>query len=83
VRTNGVSPKVLAATITGLVVYLITKLGVQADPVVEQAINVFATVFAAYLAPPGAVVAEPVGSDARLPAQADAVIAGQRKDSDA
>jgi hypothetical protein len=56
-RTVGISPKVVAATITGLVVYLITKLGVQADPVLEQAINVIATVAAAYIAPPGAVIA--------------------------
>lgn len=80
-RTVGISPKVLAATITGLVVYLVTKLGLQADPVVEQAINVFATVAAAYLAPPGAVGdVEPVGSDSRLPAEAASVIA-QDKDA--
>ena len=58
-RTEGISPKVIAATITGLVVYAITKLGLQVDPVIEQAINVLAVLLAAYLAPPGEVVVDP------------------------
>lgn len=54
-QTIGLSPKVVAAAITGLVVYLITKLGLPVDPVVEQAINVAAMLVAAWLAPSGAV----------------------------
>lgn len=65
-NTVGISPKVIAATITGIAVYLITKLGLQVDPVIEQAINVAATLLAAYLAPPGAVRGPEVASDDRL-----------------
>jgi uncharacterized membrane protein len=50
---RGISPKVIAAAVAGLVTYLITKLGLQVDPVVEQAINVVAMLVAAYVAPPG------------------------------
>lgn len=73
-RSVGISPKVVAATVTGIVVYLITKLGLQVDPVVEQAINVGATLLAAYLAPPGAVKADEVASDDLLSAEAKAQI---------
>jgi NhaP-type Na+/H+ or K+/H+ antiporter len=55
VKQEGISPKVVAAAVTGLAVYLITKLGLQVDPVIEQAINVAAMLVAAYLAPPGNV----------------------------
>ncbi|MCU1500601.1 MAG: hypothetical protein JWM47_4554 [Acidimicrobiales bacterium] len=54
----GVSPKVIASAITGLVVYLITKLGLQLDPVLEQAINVVAMIVAGVIAPPGDVVTQ-------------------------
>lgn len=69
-RSVGISPKVVAATITGIVVYLITKLGLRVDPVIEQAINVAATLLAAYLAPPGAVKEDEVASDDLLPGKA-------------
>lgn len=67
--TDGLSPKVIAAAITGVIVYLVTKLGLQVDPVIEQAINVAAVLLAAYLAPPGAVKEQAVGpaSDELLP----------------
>lgn len=68
--TVGISPKVIAATITGVAVYLITKLGLQLDPVIEQAINVAATLAAAYLAPPGQVTApevDPAAGDVTPP----------------
>lgn len=55
-KTVGLSPKVVASAITGLVVYLLTKLAVQIDPVIEQAINVLAMIVAGYIAPPGDVV---------------------------
>jgi hypothetical protein len=58
---DGLSPKVVAGAITGVIVYLITKLGLRVDPVVEQAINVAAVLVAAWLAPPGAVKERPVG----------------------
>jgi hypothetical protein len=54
-RTVGLSPKVVASAITGIVVYAITKLGLQLDPVIEQAINVAAMIAAGYIAPPGQV----------------------------
>lgn len=57
-RQVGVSPKVLASAITGVVVYLLTKLAIQVDPVIEQAINVLAMVAAGLIAPPGDVVVE-------------------------
>jgi hypothetical protein len=46
--------KVMAATVTGVVVYAVTKLGVQLDPVIEQAINVVAMLVAAWLIPEAA-----------------------------
>lgn len=51
-KTVGLSPKVVASAITGVVVYLLTKLAIQVDPVIEQAINVVAMILAGYLAPP-------------------------------
>ena len=54
-QTVGLSPKVIASAVTGVLVYAVTKLGVQLDPVIEQAINVAAMLVAAYLAPPGVV----------------------------
>src|SRR4051794_40479982 len=58
---DGLSPKVIAGAIAGVVVYLITKLGLQVDPVIEQAINVAAVLVAAWLAPPGAVKERRIG----------------------
>lgn len=43
--------KVAAAAITGLVVYAVTKLGLQVEPAIEQAINVMAMLAAAYIVP--------------------------------
>jgi hypothetical protein len=43
--------KVTAAAITGVVVYAVTKLGVQLDPVLEQGINVAAMLVAAWWVP--------------------------------
>jgi hypothetical protein len=77
VPTDGISPKVIASAITGVVVYLLTKLAISVDPVIEQAINVAAMVVAGYLAPSGALK-EPShagpGSDALLPAHALAAL---------
>lgn len=58
--TIGISPKVVASAITGVVVYLVTKLGLQLDPVLEQAINVAAMILAGYIAPAGQVADPPV-----------------------
>lgn len=52
----GVSPKVVASAVTGILVYLVTKLGLHLDPMLEQAINVIAMIAAGVLAPPGDVV---------------------------
>lgn len=70
-RTLGISPKVVASAITGVVVYLLTKLAIQVDPVIEQAINVAAMILAGYLAPPGAVVrdVDPAAGDVRPPGE--------------
>lgn len=57
-KTAGVSPKVVASAITGLIVYLLTKLTISIDPVIEQAINVLAMVIAGFLAPSGNVVVQ-------------------------
>jgi hypothetical protein len=65
-------PKVIAAAITGLIVYLITKLGVQADPVFEQAINVLAMLIAAWIAPAARPAAS--SSDDRLSSEAHALL---------
>lgn len=57
----GISPKVVAATVSGVVAFLILKLGIQLDPVIEEAINVLVMAVAGVVAPPGTVkVAEPV-----------------------
>lgn len=54
--------KVTAAAIAGVVVYAVTKLGVQLDPVLEQAINVAAMLVAAWIVredkPPAPAVME-------------------------
>lgn len=68
----GVSPKVIASAITGLVVYLATKLGLQWDPVLEQAVNVLAMIVAGIVAPPGDVVVQSVPSPEQVdPAAGD------------
>lgn len=43
--------KIMAAAITGLLVFLITKLGLQVDPVLEQALNVVTMLVVAYFVP--------------------------------
>lgn len=50
-KTVGISPKVIAALLTSLATFLLTKLGLSWDPIVEQAINAVAPIIAAYLAP--------------------------------
>lgn len=57
-RQVGISPKVIASALTGLVVYLLTKLAIQLDPVIEQAINVLSMVVAGVIAGPGDVVVQ-------------------------
>lgn len=56
-KTVGISPKVVAALLTSIVTFLVTKLGLQWDPILEQAINAAAPIIAAYLAPPSKVKA--------------------------
>jgi hypothetical protein len=51
----GLSPKLVAAALTSIVTFAVTKLGLSWDPIFEQAINAIAPIIAAYLAPPGAV----------------------------
>lgn len=51
-QTIGVSPKVVAALLTSAATFLLTKLGLSWNPIVEQAINAVAPIVAAYLAPP-------------------------------
>lgn len=62
VRTCGISPKVIAGALAGIIVFALTKLAVGVDPILEQAINVLAMVAASWLAPPGVVVAEEEGA---------------------
>lgn len=76
VRSCGISPKVVASLVTGLLVFLLTKLAIPLDPIVEQFINVVAMAVAGYLAPPGKVIVEepeydPGAGDVPLPADAD------------
>lgn len=54
----GVSPKVLAGLIAGLITFALTKFAIPADPIVEQAVNVLAALLAAYVAPPGRVLVD-------------------------
>lgn len=54
-ETVGISPKVVAAALTAIVTFALTKLAIPWNPIVEQAINAVAPIVAAYLAPPGAV----------------------------
>jgi hypothetical protein len=51
----GISPKLIAAALTSIVTFAVTKLGLSWDPIFEQAINAVAPLIAAYLAPPGQV----------------------------
>lgn len=60
--TIGLSPKLIASAITGLVGYVLTKLAVPLDPALEQALNVAAMVIAAYIAPPGAHPVQEIGT---------------------
>lgn len=57
-ETVGVSPKVVAALLTAVVTFLVTKLGLQWNPIIEQAINAAAPVIAAVVAKPGKVKGE-------------------------
>jgi uncharacterized membrane protein YphA (DoxX/SURF4 family) len=54
-ETVGVSPKVVAAFLTALVTFALTKLAIPWNPIVEQAINIVAPLIAAILAGPGKV----------------------------
>jgi hypothetical protein len=67
-RQLGVSPKVIASAVTGLIVWALTKFAISVDPIIEQAINVALMIVAGYLAPPGEVEPGLVGepSDAGL-----------------
>jgi hypothetical protein len=65
--TVGISPKVIAALLTSIVTFLVTKLGLQWNPIIEQAINAIVPIIAAFLAPPG-IVTSPSG-DAGGPAR--------------
>lgn len=71
-KTVGLSPKVINSFLTGLAVFLFTKLGLQWDPIVEQAINVASMLLVAYLSKPGDVVrdVDPDAGDVRPPATA-------------
>lgn len=62
-QTISISPKVIAALLTSIVTFAVTKLGLQWDPIFEQAINAIAPIIAAYLAPPGNVVSLPPALD--------------------
>lgn len=55
-ETVGLSPKVIAAALTAVATFLLTKLAIPWNPIVEQAINAIAPIIAAFLARPGAVV---------------------------
>ena len=62
IKQSGVSPKVIASLIAGLIVFGLTKLAIPADPIIEQAVNVLAMVIAGYLAPAGKVEVEDVST---------------------
>lgn len=75
VRTSGVSPKVVASLVTGLIVFALSKLAIPLDPIIEQFINVLAMAAAGYLAPPGKVVVtepeyDPGAGDVAIPPDA-------------
>lgn len=60
--TIGISPKVIAATISGLVLYLLAQLLDTIPTELEQLANVAGMIAAAYIAPPGAVPIPRVGT---------------------
>lgn len=61
--TIGISPKVIAATISGLVLYLLALLLDTPIPAeLEQLANITGMIAAAYIAPPGAVPVPRVGT---------------------
>ncbi len=62
IKQSGVSPKVIAAALTGVVVFALTKLAISVDPIVEQAINVAAMIVAGAVAGPGKVEVEDVST---------------------
>jgi hypothetical protein len=51
----GLSPKLVAALLTSLATFLLTKLALPWNPIVEQAINAVAPLIAAFLAGPGRI----------------------------
>lgn len=77
-QTVGISPKLIAAALTTLIVALLNRFALELDPGVEVALNVLFTALATYWAPPGQVVQPApevgVGSDARLSDEALAEI---------
>lgn len=56
IKQCGISPKVLNSLIAGVVWFVLSKLAIQFDPIVEQAINVGIMALVAYLSNPGTVV---------------------------
>jgi hypothetical protein len=53
-NTIGLSPKLIAAAITGLVGLLLAELAIPLPPALEHTLNVLAMTAAAWIAPPGA-----------------------------
>lgn len=54
--TQGLSPKLIAAALTTLVVALLNRFVLEVDRELEVALNVILTTAATYLAPPGEVI---------------------------
>jgi hypothetical protein len=63
--THGISPKVLASSLTLLVVALLNRFAIDLSREVEVALEVLFTALAGYFAPPGDVVIDegPVNDD--------------------
>jgi hypothetical protein len=57
-RQSGVSPKVAAAAVTGVVLYVLSLI-IPVDQTVEQLVNVLGAVLAGALAGPGKVEVDP------------------------
>jgi uncharacterized membrane protein YjjP (DUF1212 family) len=62
VQTIGISPKVIAALVTAIVGWLVTRYGIDLDPDAAVAVTIALLTAAGVIAPPGLVVEPDNGS---------------------
>jgi hypothetical protein len=73
-RTVGISPKFFAASVTGLIGWLLSSFVIKGDPKVKYGLSAVASMVAAFLAPPGLV--RTVAMDDSVDEDAGEIVAG-------